>query len=161
MTTSYHVPSFQAAPSAPALTRTAGAGHHTHVPPPIRSGPAPSPDLVGPGLILALPVTRATRPSATGYSRPNAPREPEPAHRKANSGRAAAAPSKCRCAPPGVPHRRGWLRSGDGVDVVFGKPLVRPTPSGTSSPLSHTRAPRLGRVQPRWGGSTPNQPAAL
>ena len=53
LTTSYHVPSFQAGPSAPALNRTTRTPNSR--PLPIRLGPVPGPDSVGPGLILALP----------------------------------------------------------------------------------------------------------
>ena len=56
----------------------------------------------------------------------------------------------------------GGLLIGDGVEVVLDNSLARPLlPRGSSTPAIHARAPRLGRAQRRWGGSTPNHPAAL
>ncbi len=80
-------------------------------------------------VVVAEHREHPTRPSAVrGYSGPNSSRTLRSATRKANCGRAAAAPSRCRCVPPGC--HINWAGCGPKMGpmsslVVFGKPLVR------------------------------------
>ena len=106
LTSSWHVPrvpSFQAGPSAPALTRMAWTPLSR--PPPDPVGPSARPGLGWARTHLGPPVT-THGPAPRGTTGPNASREPGPATSKANCGRAEAASSRCRCVPPGCHNDR-------------------------------------------------------
>jgi len=81
LTTSWHVPSFQAGPSAPALTRMART-------PPSRPPPDPAGPCARPGLVWARthhgPPVTPHGPAPRGTAGPNASRTPGQATRKAN-----------------------------------------------------------------------------
>ena len=151
---------------------------------PLRSGraPRPGPDSDGQDATLSSPprsgrtqcpararvgpihlglACHPTRLSATGYSRPNAPCVPGPALAKAIVDVLWQHP-----AGAGTFHRgatsTGGLRIGTGPTSRSTSPSSDRLPHGSTSPSSYARAnPPTRQTQRRWGGSTPNHPAAL
>ena len=128
-------------------------------PSPIRPGPVPGPGSGGPG--PPWPCLSPHTAQRHGVQQAQRSLRPRASSRKGNCGRAMAAPSRCRHVPPGC-HIDRWARIGTGPTSRSTSPSSDRLPHGSTSPSSNTRAnPRLGRPQRRWGGSTPNHPAAL
>ena len=163
LTTSWHVPSFQAGPSAPALTRIIESdGPDTTVTSPSRSGRALRPARTRLGPDSSWPACHPSRPSATGYSGPECFSHTGSSHSQSQLWTCRSGTQQVQARSTWMPQRPGGLLFGDGVEVVLDNSLARPLlPRGSSTPAIHARAPRLGRAQRRWGGSTPNHPAAL
>jgi hypothetical protein len=136
LTTSWHVPSFQAGPSAPALTRMARTPPSR--PPPDPAGPSARSGLGWARTHLGPPVT-PHGPAPRGTAGPNASRTPGQATRKANCGRAEAAPSRCRRVRPGCHNDRA------GCCSEPGSKSCSTTPSPDHSSLVAPQPPRSTR----------------
>ena len=128
-------------------------------PSPIRPGPVPGPDSGGPGPALALPVT-PHGPAPRGTAGPTLP---------ASQGQLSqrqlwtcyGSTQQVQARSTGVPHRPvGSDRNR--ANVALDEPLVRSTTPRLDKPLELREGkPPTRQTQRRWGGSTPNHPAAL
>ena len=137
-------------------------GPDTTVTSPSRSGRAQRPARTRLGPDSSWPACHPSRPSATGYSGPERFSHPGSSHSQGQLLTCRSGTQQVQARSTWMPQRQGWLLFGAGVEVVLDNSLARPLlPRGSSTPAIHARAPRLGRAQRRWGGSTPNHPAAL
>ena len=123
LTSSGRVPSFQAGPIAPALTRMART---------VTPHSRPPSDPVGPSAWFGRARTHL---GLACHSGPNASRERGPATHKANCRRAAAAPSRCMCVPPGC------HINGAGCRTKTGSMSCSASPSSARPPVTR-QAPR-------------------
>ena len=113
--------------------------------------PSPRSGRARPGLGRARthlgPACHPTRPSATGYSGPNA------SPRNANCGRAGAVPGRCRCVPPGCHIILASTGQGRAVDRRRGLCRFRQAPR-PADPLVARQDPRATRGHLDWAESS-------
>ena len=137
-------------------------GPDTTVTSPSRSGRAQRPARTRLGPDSSWPACHPSRPSATGYSGPERFSHPGSSHSQGQLLTCRSGTQQVQARSTWMPQRPGGLLIDAGVEVVLDNSLARPLlPCGSSTPSIYARAPRLGRAQRRWGGSTPNHPAAL